>query len=236
MVGGLVEQQQVGCLEQELAQGHAATLAAGEDVHRHVGIGQLQRVHGLAELGIDIPTVCGVDLVLQTAHLGHQGVHVAIRVAHLDRDLVEALDLGDHVGEGEADVLDDGLVLVQRGLLLEDAHGVTGRELGVAVGNLLDARHDLEQRGLAHAVGTHDADLGARIEGQGHVVEDDLVAMRLARLIHLVDELCHGRLRFQGFTWSNVPHCRMKPRTAGILDELRNQSTPTHYLDLGTGS
>ena len=39
VVGGLVEQQQVGGLEQQLAQGHAAALTAGEHVHRHVGIG-----------------------------------------------------------------------------------------------------------------------------------------------------------------------------------------------------
>ena len=119
VVCGLVEQQEVGGLEQELAQGDATALSAGEDVHRHVGIGQLQRVHGLAELGIDVPAIGGVNLILQTAHLGHEGVHVAIRVAHLDRDLVEALDLGDEIGESHAHVLDDGLILVERRLLLQ---------------------------------------------------------------------------------------------------------------------
>ncbi len=191
VVGGLVEQQQVGGLEQQLAQGHAAALTAGEHVHRHVGIGQLKGVHGLAELGVDIPAVGGVNLVLQTAHLGHEGVHVAIGVAHLDRNLVEALDLGDHIGKSESDVLDDGLVLIQRRLLLQDAHRVTRGEAGIAVGDLLETGHDLEQRGLAHTVGAHDADLGTGIERQGHVVEDDLVAMRLARLVHLINELCH---------------------------------------------
>ena len=204
MVGGLVEQQQVGGLEQQLAQGHAAALTAGEHVHRHIGIGQLKGIHGLAELGVDIPAVSGVDLVLQAAHLGHEGVHVAIGVAHLHRDLVEALDLGDHVGKSEADVLDDGLVLIQRRLLLQDAHRVAGRELGVTVGDLLETGHDLEQRGLAHAVGAHDADLGTGIERQGHVVEDDLVAMRLARLIHLVDELCHSQ-----FNLSELGECEI---------------------------
>ena len=72
VVRGLVEQQQVGSLEQQLAQGHTAALAAGKHVDRHVGIGQLQGVHGLAELGIDIPAVGGVDLVLELSHLGHE--------------------------------------------------------------------------------------------------------------------------------------------------------------------
>ena len=191
VVRGLVEQQQVGSLEQQLAQGHAAALAAREHVDRHVGIGQLQGVHGLAELGIDIPAVGGVDLVLELAHLGHEGVHVAIRVAHLLADLIEAIDLGDHVAKCHAHVLDDGLVVVERRLLLQDAHGVAGGEPGITVGDLLDAGHDLEQGRLAHAVGTHDADLGTGVEAQGHVVKDYLVAMGLTSLIHLVDELCH---------------------------------------------
>ena len=38
VVRGLVEQQQVGSLEQQLAQGHATALAAGKHVDRHVGM------------------------------------------------------------------------------------------------------------------------------------------------------------------------------------------------------
>ena len=191
VVRGLVEQQQVGSLEQQLAQGHATALAAGKHIDRHVGIGQLQGVHGLAELGIDIPAVGGVDLVLKLAHLGHEGVHVAIRVAHLLADLIEAIDLGDHIAKRHAHVLDDGLVVVERRLLLQDAHGVAGSEPGIAVGDLLDTGHDLEQGRLAHTVGAHDADLGTGVEAQGHVVKDYLVAMGLASLIHLVDKLRH---------------------------------------------
>ena len=72
VVRGLVEQQQIGSLEQQLAQSHATALAAREHVDRHVGIRQLQGVHGLAELGIDIPAVSSVNLVLELAHLGHK--------------------------------------------------------------------------------------------------------------------------------------------------------------------
>lgn len=192
MVRGLVEQQQVGSLEQQLAQGHATALAAGKHVDRHVGIGQLQGVHGLAELGIDIPAIGGIDLVLELAHLGHEGVHVAIRVAHLLADLIEAIDLGDHIAKRHAHVLDDGLVVVERRLLLQDAHSVAGGEPSIAVGDLLDAGHNLEQGRLTHAVGTHDADLGTGVEAQGHVVKDYLVAMGLASLIHLINELRHS--------------------------------------------
>ena len=192
VVGGLIEQQQVGSLEQQLAQGHATALAAGKHIDRHVRIGQLQGIHSLAELGIDIPAIGGIDFVLELAHFGHEGIHVAVRVAHLLADLIEAIDLGDHVAKCHAHVLDDGLVVVERRLLLQDAHGVAGGEPGITVGDLLDAGHDLEQGRLAHTVGTHDADLGTGVEAQGHVVKDYLVARGLASLIHLINELRHS--------------------------------------------
>jgi len=191
MVRGLVEEQQIGRLEQELAESHATALTAGEHLHRHVGIGQLEGVHRLAELGIDIPAIGRIDLVLELAHLGHEGVEVRIGLGHLLADLVEAVHLGEQVAEGHAHILDDGLIVVERRLLLQEPHRVAGREAGIAVGNLLLACHDLEQGRLAHAVGAHDTDLGAGVKRQGHVVENDLVAMRFARLVHLVDELCH---------------------------------------------
>jgi hypothetical protein len=65
-------------------------------------------------------------------------------------------------------------------------------EHGLAIRDVIDASHDLEQARLAGTVRADDADLGARQEGQRHVVEDDLVAMRLASLAEGVDELGHG--------------------------------------------
>ena len=84
------------------------------------------------------------------------------------------------------------LVFVERRLLLQDAHGVAGREARFAVGNVLETCHNLEQRGFAHAIRPYHANLRAGIERKRHIIEDDLVAMRLACLIHLVDEFCHG--------------------------------------------
>ena len=194
VVRGLVEQQQVGRLEKQAAEGHAPALATREHVHGRVRVGALEGVHGLGELGVQVPSAYRVNLVLELAHLGHEGVEVRVGVGHLSGDGIEAVHLGKHVTKGHANVLDDGLVVVQRGLLLEQAHGVARREARVAVGDLLLAGHDLEQRGLAHAVGANHADLCAGEEAQGDVIEDDLVTMALARLEHLVDELRHSHL------------------------------------------
>ena len=192
VVGGLVKEQQVRSLEQQAAQRHATPLATREDGHRSIRVRALKRIHGLAELAVEVPAVGGVDVVLEAPHLVHEGVEVSVGVGHLHADLVEALDLGDDVREGHLDVLANGLVLVELGLLLEKAHRITRREARLAVGDLLDARHDLEQRGLAHAVGTDDANLGTGEDAHRHVIEDDLVAVGLAGLVHLVHELCHG--------------------------------------------
>ena len=82
VVGGLVEEQQVGLLEQQLAQRDAAALTTGE--HRDVGVRRraAQGVHGLLELGVEVPGVGGVDGLLEGAHLGHQRVEVGVGVGH----------------------------------------------------------------------------------------------------------------------------------------------------------
>jgi hypothetical protein len=61
VVGGLVEQQQVGLFEQQLAQRDAAALTTGQHVDGGVPGRALQGVHGLLELGVEIPGVAVVE-------------------------------------------------------------------------------------------------------------------------------------------------------------------------------
>ena len=61
-----------------------------------------------------------------------------------------------------------------------------------SVRDVLEAGHDLEQGGLARAVGANDADLGAGVHADGHIIEDHLVVDCLAGVVELVDELGHG--------------------------------------------
>ena len=98
VVGRLVEQQQVGRGEQQLAQGDPPLLAAGE--HRDVGVRgwAAQRVHGLLELRVEVPGVGVVDVLLQLAHLLDELVAVVGR--QQVTDLVVPRDLG--VGLAEA--------------------------------------------------------------------------------------------------------------------------------------
>ena len=68
-------------------------------------------------------------------------------------------------------------------------------------------RHDLEQRGLAGAVGSDDADLGAVEEREGDVVEDDLVTVGLAHVAQCEDVLSHAGEP------SREPPARLDPRS-----------------------
>ena len=192
VVGGLVEQQQVGLLEQQLAQRHPAALATGEVVDERIGRRAAQRVHRLVQPAVDVPGVGVVELGLQVPHLGDQGVLVGVGVAHLHVVVVEPLHLALDVADGLLDVLQHGLALAQRRLLLQHADRGIGVQDRVAVVGVVEPGHDLQQRRLARAVGADDTDLGAVQERQGHVVEDDLVAMGLAHVAQGEDVLSHG--------------------------------------------
>ena len=189
VVGGLVEQQQVGLLEQELAQGDPASLATGEAGDVRVGRRAAERVHRLLELAVEVPGVLVVDLLLELAHLLHELVGVVGR--QLLGDLVVLVEQLLGLGDALLDVAEDRLVLVELRLLGEDAHGEAGHQLGLAVGDLLDPGHDLQQRRLAGAVRAHDADLRPGEKAQRDVVENDLVTVRLTDGAQAVNVLGH---------------------------------------------
>ena len=220
MVGRLVEQEQVRLLEQQLAQGDPAPLAAGQ--HGDVGIGRRapQRVHRLLQLGVEVPGVAVVELLLELAHLGEERVVVGIRLGQLGGDRVETVQQRLGLRDALLDVLQHRLRAVELRLLQQDAHRVAGRQDGVAVGRLVQPGHDLEHGRLAGTVRTHDADLRAGVERQRDVVEDYLVAVRLACFAHDVDELSHvgslttPRQRHPGAHGSRTWHDQQSPSTA----------------------
>ena len=93
VVGGLVEQQQVGLLEEQPAERDAAALAAGERGHVGVAGRQAQRVHRLVDALVEAPRVGGVDPLLDARELvggllgvvGGQLLEAVEQAAHLRR-------------------------------------------------------------------------------------------------------------------------------------------------------
>ncbi len=193
MVGGLVEQQQVGLAQQQLAQRDTAALTTGEVGDRLVRRRAAQRVHRLLELRVDVPRVGVVELLLELAHLLHQLVRVVGR--HELGDLVEPVQFDLDLAEALLDVAADRLLLVERRFLQQDADGRFRVEERLAVAGLVQPGHDLEDGRLARAVRSDHTDLGTRVEAHGDVIEDDLVTVRLAHLLHRVDKLRHALQR-----------------------------------------
>ena len=123
VVGRLVEQQQVGRLQQQPAQRDAAPLAARE--RRDVGVRrrQPQRVHRELEPRVEVPGVGGLDLVLDLALLVEDLVHLLGRqlLAELRVDLVVARQQRADLGDAFLDVAEHGLRRIEPRLLRQEA-------------------------------------------------------------------------------------------------------------------
>ena len=190
VVRGLVEQQQVGRREQQPAQRDAATLAAGE--RRDVGVvGRApQRVHRDLDVAVEAPRVGGGDLVLQLAlqlaDLVVVGIGVGPHRHHLVVPVDDRLDRGDAVH----DVAPDVLRRVELWFLGEVSDAEPRRQPGLAGEPVVETGHDPEQAGLAGAVGSQHADLGARVERERDVLEHRAVGrVETGQLVAGVDEL-----------------------------------------------
>ena len=190
VVGGLVEQQDVGLLQQQAAQGHTAALASGEVLHRLVIGRATQRVHGALQLGVEVPGIGSVDDVLQFSLAGEQGIHL-VRVLIIFGEaelLIDFLVFGQCVHHGLHTLhhdFADGLRRVELGFLRQVAHRIAGREDHFALIVLLDAGDDFHQRGLTRPVQTDDADLRPIEEGEVNVFQHLLVVLEgLAHSYH----------------------------------------------------
>ncbi len=166
VVGRLVEQEYVGLLEQQAAQGHTAAFASRECGHLLVVGRTLQGVHGALEFRVDVPGVGRVELVLKLGLTGQQGIHLVGILKHIGvaKRLVYLVKLGDEVHDGLhalAHHFDDGLFGVELRVLLQIAHRVARREYHFALIALVDAGDNLEQRRLTRAVQTDDTYLGS---------------------------------------------------------------------------
>ena len=168
VVGGLVEEQQVGMAQQQLGERDAHLPPARELAGRLVEVshGKAQAAQDLLGAGVQLVSAEALVAVLRHAVALEQGVEL--------RPVLCLGDLGLHIGEavleradlvGRVDDLGKRALLAREvRLLLEVADGgVTGERDGALVRALL-AHQDLEKRGLAGAVGAHEAPPLARVE------------------------------------------------------------------------
>ena len=134
MIGRLVQQQQLGLVEQQLAQRDAAALAAGELCYVGVVGRTAQRVHRLIDLAVEVPEPGGLDLVLQLGHL----VGGLVGIVH--RQFVVAVEDRLLLGDAQHDVLAHALGGIELRFLFEIADPGALGDPGLAVIFLVDAR------------------------------------------------------------------------------------------------
>ena len=190
VVGGFVEDEDVGFFKQQAAEGDAALFAAGERAGFSVGGRAAEGIHGHVELAIEFPGVDGVEFFLEGALFFEELVHgvVGHGFGELGGEDLEVVEKIDDVLDAFLDDLADGFVGVHLGFLLEEADGVAGLEGNFAVELLIDAGKDFEEGGLAGTVDAQDADFGAVEVGEVDVLEEDFFVDFFADSDHGVDD------------------------------------------------
>ena len=133
-----------------------------------------------------------VDLLLHLRLLLDQRVEVGIRLGECRRDRLEAVEQVAQVADAVLDVAADVLGRVEVGLLLEEADGRSGAQLGGSARCLLAAGHQAQQRRLAGAVWAEDTDLRSWKECERDLVEHLAIgAVELRRPDHREDVVRH---------------------------------------------
>ena len=148
VVGGLVQEQEVGLRQEQPAEGYPPPLTARQ--RRHVGVAgrKPKGVHGDLEGPLKVPGTGGIDLVLQVGLLGQQLVEVSIGLAHGCTHGVEPVDQLFGLAHAVGNVAQDVLARVELGLLGQVPHREAGGQPGLAGESVVLPGHDPEQRGL----------------------------------------------------------------------------------------
>jgi hypothetical protein len=94
VVGRLVQEEDIGFLEQQPAERHPAFLAAGEYVHHLVRGRTAEGFHREVQAAVQIPAVGSLDLLLQGGLFGRQLIEIRVRVAE---GLAHLVELGQEI-------------------------------------------------------------------------------------------------------------------------------------------
>jgi hypothetical protein len=148
VVGGLVEQQHVGLLEEHATERDAALLAARELADVGVARREAQRVHRDVHLAVQVPEIVRVDLLLHPGLLVEQLLHrrVVHRLGELVRDVVETIEQLALRRDGQLHIATHVELLVELRLLGEIADARAFMRPGFALIVGIDTGHDLEDR------------------------------------------------------------------------------------------
>ena len=185
MVGGLVEQQQVGLLEQQLGQGDAHLPAAGE-LFGEAGpvlLGEAETAEHGAHLGFDGVAIAGAEFGVEMVEaVGDVAVFLAgwIEFGHAVGELFELLLDGLHLGEDAHALGKDGAAGEREAVLRQVAGGDAAGGGVSAVIERVEVAEDFEEGGFAGAVGAHQSDAVFVSDEPVDAIEEELGAEAFA--------------------------------------------------------
>ena len=185
VVGGLVEQQQAGFLQQQLGERDAHLPAAGElfGLALPVFLGEAEAAEDGADLRVERVDVVDVELVGDVGvAVGGGGVLLGFRVGGgegVGELFGFALEGVEVVEDGEA-LGEDGFAAQGEAVLREvaEGHAFDAGELAVVEG--FDAAEDFEQRGFAGAVAADEAGALVRRDQPVDVFKEEFLAEAFA--------------------------------------------------------
>ena len=163
VVGGFVQQQDVGFLQQQPAQGHAPLFAARQHIHRRIARRAAQCVHGHLQAGVQVPGIECVQPFLDFTLALDQLVHFVVvhRFGELVVDFFKRIEQVHRLLNALLHDLPNGFLRIHQRLLLQVAHRVARGEHRFAVEFRVHTGKDAQQRRFAGAVEPQDTDLGA---------------------------------------------------------------------------
>ena len=171
VVRRLVQKQDVRVAQEQLGERDAHLPAAGELRAGLIEIRGLETQAGenLARVALELVPAQTLETVLDVAVLiekGARDVPALPRLGDFQLQLLSALAHRFDLDGGVHDLLDDGRIGGEFGLLLQISHvRVLGERDRPGIG-AVDAHDDLEQRGLTRAVGPHKRVALARVDLQ----------------------------------------------------------------------
>ncbi len=194
VVGGFVEQQQIGSGQQEATQRDSAAFTAREHCDIRITRWEPQGIHRDVDRPLEIPSSRRFDLLLQLGLLLTQLLVVGVGIRPPRQHFVVAFEKSRGLTHAVHDVAEHVLVRIQLRLLVEQSGREARGQPGLAGVPVVLARHDPQQARLPGPVGPQHADLRARIERQIDVLEDLPVGrMKARKTAHGEDELMgHG--------------------------------------------
>ena len=184
VIGGFVEEQQIGTADQRARKPHAALPAPGQITQTPL-CGQLELAHDPIGLGIDVPTAMGLDVPLQRLQRGQTTV---IEVAC--GELVVFADQPAVGLEAAADEFVHTAVARPWQHLLELTDLDAAAQADIPAIGLQRTDDESQQRRLARTVSAYEAYALTRADGEFCVAEYALIAEFQTDVVE--GDECHG--------------------------------------------